>query len=331
LPDRTSAGFRFLTARPASLFFTMTKCFRHVVALALGFLLSLVTASAAEAPAVAHEAAHGLPQAAVPLFHLGPFVMTNSMLLSWVVALGLIIVAQLATRRMALVPAGLQNFVEWLVESLYTFLEDILGRELVKKSFWFFATIFIFILFNNWFGLLPGVGTIGRGEPAEGGMPLGLAEVTDPFLRGGNADLNLTAAMSLIFFVLWCVWAVQTQGFVGVIKHLFGVQTDATGLMKLFMIVVFLGVGVLEVISIAFRPVALTFRLYGNIFAGENILESMIKLIPWLGPVLPVPFYFLELLVGLVQALVFCLLTAVFTATICEHPEAETGKAAEAH
>ncbi len=298
---------------------------------ALSLLLSLVTASAAEVPSAVHEAAHGLPQAAVPLFHLGPFVVTNSMFLSWVVALGLIIVAQLATRRMTLVPAGLQNFVEWLVESLYTFLEDILGRELVKKSFWFFATIFIFILFNNWLGLLPGVGTIGWGEPAGGWMPFGLAEVTAPFLRGGNADLNLTAAMSLIFFVLWCVWAVQTQGFVGVIKHLFGAQTDTTGLMKLFMIVVFLGVGVLEVVSIAFRPVALTFRLYGNIFAGESILESMIKLIPWLGPVLPIPFYFLELLVGLVQALVFCLLTAVFTATICEYHEAEPGKAAAAH
>ena len=310
----------------------MAQCVRYAVTLALTLFWGLVTVGAAEVPAVAPAVAHGLPPAAVPVLHLGPLVVTNSMLLSWVVALGLIIVAQLATRRMALVPAGLQNFIEWLVESLYAFLEDILGRELVKKSFWFFATIFTFILFNNWFGLLPGVGTIGRGEPAEGGwMPWALTEVSDPFLRGGNADLNLTAAMSLIFFVLWCVWAVQTQGFVGVIKHLFGVQTDATGLMKLFMIVVFLAVGVLEVVSIAFRPVALTFRLYGNIFAGENILESMIKLVPWLGPFLPIPFYFLELLVGLVQALVFCLLTAVFTATMCEHQEAEPGKAAAAH
>src|SRR6185503_9515138 len=95
---------------------------------------------------------------------------------------------------------------------------------------------------------------------------------------------------------------------------------------KAFLMFVFLAVGVLEVMSILFRPVSLSLRLYGNIFAGENILESMTTLVPWLGWLLPVPFYFLELLVGLVQALVFCLLTAVFTALICEH-QSEPGEA----
>ena len=88
------------------------------------------------------------------------------------------------------------------------------------------------------------------------------------------------------------------------------------------MIVVFIAVGVLEVISIAVRPVSLSFRLYGNIFAGENMLEAMSKLVPGLlGPLIPIPFYFMELLVGLVQALVFMLLTAVFTLLICQHEE----------
>jgi F-type H+-transporting ATPase subunit a len=91
--------------------------------------------------------------------------------------------------------------------------------------------------------------------------------------------------------------------------------------MGLFMVIIFLFVGVIEVVSICFRPVALSFRLYGNIFAGENILESMMVLVPWLGWLLPLPFYFLELLVGIVQALVFALLTAVFTALMTTHEE----------
>jgi F-type H+-transporting ATPase subunit a len=221
------------------------------------------------------------------------------------------------------VPVGLQNFCEWLVESLYDFLEGILGHDLVRKTFWFFATVFIFILATNWLGLFPGVGTIGWGHY----NPAGKFVIDEPLLRGGNADLNMTAAMAVLFFLLWTIWAIQAQGVGGVIKHIFGVQGDAKGFMKAFLVVVFLVVGVLEALSILFRPVSLSLRLYGNIFAGENILESMMTLIPWLGWLLPVPFYFLELLVGLVQALVFCLLTAVFTALICEHQ----GEHVEAH
>ena len=97
--------------------------------------------------------------------------------------------------------------------------------------------------------------------------------------------------------------------------------------MKAFMIAIFLFVGVLEVVSILFRPVSLSFRLYGNVFAGENILESMLLLVPWLGWIIPLPFYFLELLVGLVQALVFMLLTAVFTLLMCEHHDEDHGSA----
>ena len=86
------------------------------------------------------------------------------MLVTWIVALGVIVFARLATRKMQEVPSGAQNFWEWLVEGLYDFLESIIGPDLVKKTFWFFATIFIFILFTNWFGLIPGVGTIGWGH-----------------------------------------------------------------------------------------------------------------------------------------------------------------------
>jgi F-type H+-transporting ATPase subunit a len=262
----------------------------------------------------------GLSPRALDLWNVGPFYISNSMVVTWVVALGLIVFAQTATKRIQAVPQGAQNFWEWLVESLHVFLEDIIGSALVKKTFWFFASVFIFILFANWFGLIPGVGTIGWGTEQQGhGF-----HVTKPLLRGANADLNMTLAMAMVFFLSWTVWALQSNGVMGFLKHLFAPKGDATGPMKLLLIVVFFAVGFLEILSIIFRPISLSFRLYGNIFAGENMLESMARLVPKLGWLLPVPFYFMELLVGLVQALVFMLLTAVFTMLICQHDEEHT-------
>jgi F-type H+-transporting ATPase subunit a len=222
----------------------------------------------------------------------------------------------MATREMKQVPDRLQNFLEWLVESLYGFLEGVIGPHLVKKTFWFFATIFIFILAANWFGLIPGVGTIGWGHHTAEGF-----RVDEPLLRGANADLNLTLAMALVFFACWIMWALQELGPGGLVKELFAPKGETTGLLKVLMVVVFFAVGCLEIVSILFRPVSLSFRLYGNIFAGENMLDAMSKLVPGFGWLLPIPFYFLELLVGLVQALVFTLLTAVFTLLICQHEE----------
>jgi F-type H+-transporting ATPase subunit a len=262
--------------------------------------------------------AEGLP-AAAPRIQLGPFSVTNSMIMTWIVALVIIIFAQVAMRNVKQVPEGAQNFWEWLVEGLYEFLEGIIGHALVKKTFWFFATVFIFILFTNWAGLFPGVGTIGWGTPDASGH---LHHLSRPLLRGVNADLNMTLAMSMVFFACWIVWALQANGPGGFILHLFGPKGDTTGLLKVLMIFVFVVVGVLEVVSILFRPVSLSFRLYGNIFAGENMLESMAVMGgPAFGWLLPLPFYAMELLVGLVQALVFMLLTAVFTLLICTHDE----------
>ena len=261
------------------------------------------------------QAEHGISQKAEPLFN-DEFFITNSMVITWVVALALILFARRVTRKMQEVPTGAQNFWEWLVESLYEFLEGIIGPDLVKKTFWFFATLFILILFTNWFGLIPGVGTLGWGVHGEHGF-----QVTRPLLRGGNADMNMTLAMALVFFACWTAWALQANGVTGFVLHLFGPKGETSGLLKILMIVVFAAVGVLEVVSILFRPVSLSFRLYGNIFAGENMLESMSKLVPGLGWLIPIPFYFLELLVGLVQALVFMLLTCVFTLLICTHEE----------
>ena len=272
---------------------------------------------------LAAAAEHSLPQDAVKLERLGGFI-TNSIVVSWIVAILLIIFARIATRDMKGVPTGAQNLFEWLVESLYKFLESIVGPDLVKRTFWFLATIFIFILASNWIGLIPGVGTIGWGHQTDHGFV-----IDQPLFRGANADLNLTLAMALIFFVLWFVWAFAEVGPGGMAKELFAPKGESTGFLKILLIVVFFAAGCLEVISILFRPVSLSFRLYGNIFAGENMLETMGRLVPGLGWLLPIPFYFMELLVGLVQALVFMLLCAVFTLLICQHHDEEHAPATE--
>jgi F-type H+-transporting ATPase subunit a len=273
--------------------------------------------------APAEEAEHGLSQKAVEIARPFGFPVTNSMLVTWIVAIGLIVFAQLATRKMSQVPGGAQNLLEWLIEGLYRLLESIIGRHLVERTFWFFATIFIFILAANWISLVPGVGTIGWGHPTSHGFV-----IDEPLLRGANADLNLTLSMALVFFACWIVWAIQEVGVGGVAKELFAPKGDTTGALRLLMIVVFFAAGCLEIISILFRPISLSFRLYGNVFAGENMLETMATMVPGLSWLLPIPFYFMELLVGLVQAMVFMLLTAVFTLLICQHEE---GGAAAAH
>lgn len=265
---------------------------------------------------------HGLSAKPVEIARPFNFPITNSMLVSWIVAIGLIAFAQSATRNMKEVPSGAQNVLEWLVEALYKFLAGIIGPHLAQRTFWFFATIFIFILSANWFGLIPGVGSLGWGHRTLHGFT-----IDQPLFRGANADVNMTLAMALIFFASWIVWAFQEVGWRGFLRELFAPKGESQGLLRILLIVVFFAAGCLEVISILFRPISLSFRLYGNIFAGENLLESMAKLVPGFGWLVPIPFYFLELVMGLVQALVFMLLTAVFTMLMCQH-EAEAPAAA---
>ena len=281
---------------------------------------TLLVGVAATVPLGAQE--HTLSQKAIEIARPFGFPITNSMIVTWIAAAGLIFFVRIATRSMQQVPTGSQNFVEWLVESLYNFLEGILGAHLVRRTFWFFATIFIFILATNWFGLIPGVGSIGWGHATADGF-----RVSAPLFRGANADVNLTLAMALIFFALWIFWGLSEVGLVGFYKELFAPKGSSTGALKVLLIVVFFAAGLLEVVSILFRPISLSFRLFGNIFAGETMLETMAA-IPAIGWLVQVPFYFLELLVGVVQALVFMLLTAVFTLLLCGH---HGGEPAAAH
>jgi F-type H+-transporting ATPase subunit a len=274
-------------------------------------------ANLASEPSKAEE--HGLSAKPVEIARPFNFPITNSMIVSWIVALGLIVFAQFATRDMKQVPGGAQNFLEWLIEGLYKFMVGIIGPHLTQRTFWYFATIFIFILSANWVGLIPGVGSIGWGHQTSHGF-----RIEQPLFRGANADVNMTLAMALVFFASWIVWSFREVGVRGFFKELFAPKGDTEGLLKVLMVVVFFAAGCLEVVSILFRPISLTFRLYGNIYAGENLLEAMSKLVPGFGWLVPIPFYFLELLMGLVQALVFMLLTAVFTMLMCQHEDSQT-------
>lgn len=286
----------------------------------LGFAAIGMASEGAE-PAEA-EAHHGLTAYPLELGRIGPLVITNSMVATVTVTVLLIVLAQMATRQMKLVPEGVQNFAEWMVEGLYDFFESVVGSHMIQRTFWFLATIFIFILAANWFGLIPGVGTIGwETEVPVNGVTF------HPWLRGGNADLNMTAAMAALFFFMWTVWTIQHNGVGGTVKHIFAMPRGIGGFMKMFLIIIFCFIGLIEIVSILFRPVALCFRLFGNIFAGENMLETMLSIHPWLGWIVPLPFYLLEVLVGLIQALVFALLSGAFTSLICE----EHGHGESAH
>jgi F-type H+-transporting ATPase subunit a len=260
---------------------------------------------------------HAMPLNAQGVSDTLPF-LSNSMVMVWIAVILITLFCRIATRKLTMVPTGLQNFAEWVVETLYDFLESLIGTHLVKKTFWFFGSIFFFILITNWMGLIPGVGTVGWNVVDSHGH-----QGFIPFARGANADLNMTAAMSVTFAVLWFYWALTENGFNGFMKHIFAPKGAFQGAMLAMMIPVFLFVGVLEIISIMIRPVALSFRLFGNIYGGEQTLEALMALVPksmnFLSFLPALPFYFVELLVGFVQALVFTLLCAIFLKLICDH------------
>ena len=256
--------------------------------------------------------------------------LTNSIVVAFVVAALVLWFARQATARMELVPnKGSQNVFEMIIEALYDMLGGIVGPHMVARTFPLLATLFVYILTANWFGLLPGVGTIGFGTGR--GLLLSLRELDAPLLRPASADLNLTLGMALVFTCFWFYWSFQELGVGGFVGHIFGPKGNVTGALKYPLIFLFAFVGVIEVVSIAFRPVSLSLRLFGNVFAGENLMHTMSTLGATMGlpaPIaaamsflVPIPFYFLELLVGVVQALVFTLLCAVYIKLTTSHDE----------
>ncbi len=259
--------------------------------------------------------------AAERLFNIGPIPVTNSMLTMFLVMIGLVLFFALATRRMQLVPRGAQNGAEAVVEMLLNLVEGTAGRRVGRTIFPLIATLFIFILTANYAGLLPGVGTIGfygEGEPghtrvvevasADGQAAAAPAQeehaqVLVPFFRAPNADLNMTIAMAILAVVIVQISGIVAHGVGGYLKEM------ATPIF-LFPI---------HVVGEFSRIISLSARLFGNIFGGEVLLAVIIALTSWVF-VIPAIFYGLELFFGLVQALIFSLLTLIYiTLAIAGH------------
>lgn len=231
--------------------------------------------------------------AAEKIAHIGSFNLTNSLLLSWIASAILIISAVWGSRKIKIIPSGVQNFFESIVELLFNLINSVLEDEkATKKYFPLLATIFIFVMTNNWLGLLPGVGPIGIYEQKHG------ETILVPLFRGGNADLNTTLALAIVAVIAVQVFGVAAIGAFKYAKKFI----NFNGPINFF-------VGSLELISEFSKMVSFSFRLFGNIFAGEVLLMVVGYLAPY---VAPLPFFILELFVGMIQALVFMMLTLVF-------------------
>ncbi len=280
----------------------------------------------------AEHATHAGPpvSAAAPtLFNIGPLPVTNAMLYTWVIAALIFIIVRVGAGKLKEVPTGLQNIIEAAVEGLEDLTKGLLEPKVALWCFPLCATFFLFIVISNLMGLLPGVGSLGWGHPAEhSALPFALEHADVPLFRPPTADANTTVAMAAIFFIMSTFWALKYNGPIGLIKHVFGPKGGMKGLILIPLTLIFIFIGCIEVISIMIRPVALAMRLYGNIYGGESVLTIMLGKAWGLAAV---PFYFLELMVAVVQALVFTLLCIAFIGTLCSHPEEEHAKHGHAH
>lgn len=248
-------------------------------------------------------------EASATKFEIFGLPVTNSIITTWVVAIALLVVVRLAIgSRPKLVPGRGQAMVEGLIDGVKGLVEPIVGKRTAPAALPLLLTLFVFILINNWSGLLPGVGTVGLMSHGEDG-----SHHFEPFIRPFTADMNGTIALALVAMGGWLLLILRFAGPKLIIHDLFGNKADrreVPAAIYYFLTLIFLAVGLIEVISIAIRPVSLSFRLFGNVFGGENLLH---------GTAFVFPFYFLELLIGLVQALVFTLLVSVYIGLICNH------------
>jgi F-type H+-transporting ATPase subunit a len=230
--------------------------------------------------------------AAEPIFKIGSFGVNNALLTSWLVVIILSVLAYFGGRGTKMIPGKMQNFFEAIIEGLFNFFDSIWeDRKKTQKYFSLLATFFIFIMFSNWFGLLPGIGSIGFREGEAG------HEKFIPLFRSVNSDLNATLSWALISVVLVQFFGVATLGR-DYLKKFINFKSP----IDFFM-------GILEIVSEAAKIVSFSFRLFGNVFAGEVLLVVITSIAPFL---VPLPFYGMELFVGVVQALVFTMLSLFF-------------------
>jgi len=239
------------------------------------------------------------------------WAITNSMATGWLVSLVIALVIVWIIGKPSILPNKRQAVFESVLEALRDLFEPIVGKKAFPAAFPLLVTLFIFILIQNWSGLLPGVGTVGMGHTdAEGHF-----HMTSPFIRPFTADFNSTIALALISFGGWLILIFKFAGPKVILWDLFGNKADKAetpGWLYPILSIVFLVVGLIEVFSISIRPFTLSVRLFGNVFGGENLLH---------GTGFIFVFYFMEMLVGLIQATVFTLLSAVYIGLITNHDD----------
>lgn len=235
--------------------------------------------------------------AAEKYFEWAGFPITNAFVITLLVGLILVISLPLLSKRLKMVPRGFQNIVEVIIEALVNLATDIMGdRETGRKFFPLAATIFLFILLSNWIGLLPGMGTVGWSVMHDGHPTI------VPFIRSASADLNMTIALSLIV-----VFTIQFAGIAALGLRGYAAKFFIAPWHKPYGLGTVMGL--LELVSEVAKLLSFSFRLFGNVFAGEVLLTVMLHLVPYL---VPLPFLLLEIFVGFIQAAVFAMLTLVF-------------------
>jgi F-type H+-transporting ATPase subunit a len=255
-----------------------------------GFFAPEIPQHAQETVQHAAETASATPQPpAEVLFHIMGIPVTNSIFTAWIVMAILVLFAYFSTRNMRSIPSGAQNFWELIVELWVGISEQTMGRRRGRRFMPLVATAFLFILFSNWFGTLPiGYLTI---RDAHG--------IDVPIFRSSNSDLNVTAAMAIMMIGLAEFFELRSLGLLGYLKGL-------------------LFPNPMRWLEIFTRPLSLSFRLFGNIFAGEVLLATMLTVAPFVMFV----FIGLELFVGLIQALIFSMLSLVFLSIATVHEDA---------
>lgn len=286
------------------------------------FLVAIVALGAnvqPSAPAAASPGDEAVPSAAPAVFHVLGLPITNSMICTWIVAGIILIVVRVTTwKNIKEIPSGMQNVIEAMVEGWEGLIGDILDKRVTRWVFPFATTFFIFIVLSNLMDLVPGVGSIGFFGPDNSFTPL---------FRPPTTDANLTIVMATIFLLMSLFWAVRYNGVWGLTKHIFGVKMETSKLLYPVFFLLFLFIGAMELLSVGFaRPVALAMRLYGNVFAGESILDMIFhgKSLFW-SIILSSGMYFYETFVCIVQAFVFAMLVVAFVGTLCTHTEEEHG------
>jgi F-type H+-transporting ATPase subunit a len=267
--------------------------------------------TAGEPKQVQGEIQHESTLFAEPIYQVGGFSVTNSLFNSWLVVLIIIAVFWSLRKKISLVPKGFQNILEMAVEWFLGVFDSVTGSR--AKSVKFFPLVFsffIFILLSNWMGLLPGVGSVGQV------VTEGHEKVFVPFLRGGTADLNTTLALAIIGVVASHAFGVAALGAWNYLNKFINIKAFLEipkKIMKdpsvLIVNPIKAFVGLIEIVGELAKVASLSFRLFGNVFAGEVLLASMSALLAF---GLPIPFMFLEVIVGMIQALIFSMLILAY-------------------